>query len=133
MQRVPHAPQLATSVCEFTQRAPQRDCPAVQGATHMPWMQSRSAVQRLPQRPQFSLSLRMSAHTGPHCTLGGAQPATSVPTSGRQKPPAHAYPSPHVTPHAPQLFGSTDVFTHTPAQLVCTSAQRGAHAPPAHS
>jgi hypothetical protein len=54
-----------------------------------------------------------------------------------QRPATHAAPvawgSMHALPHAPQLFGSVDVLTQSPAQFVVPVPHVVAHAPAEHT
>jgi hypothetical protein len=65
--------------------------------------------QVMPQAPQFALSECGSTHAPLHVCFGGQQPETHLAASQNVQGSGS---TPHVLPHAPQLFGSVARLTH---------------------
>jgi hypothetical protein len=106
---VPHAPQLLTSVFVSTHFPPQLI--KVPTQAHLPPKQARplAVSQVMPQAPQFALSECGSTHAPLHVCFGGQQPETHLAASQNVQGSGS---TPHVLPHAPQLFGSVARLTH---------------------
>jgi hypothetical protein len=104
---VPQVPQLLRSLWVFVHASigPHRVWPALHAGTHIPLTQVRSDVQATVHEPQCVLSLRMSVHTGPHDTLGGAHPPSTI-ASVVHTPATQPSFIAHAVPHAPQFKGS---------------------------
>jgi hypothetical protein len=105
-QRMPHAPQLALSLCVSAQVAPHCESPAAH--VHAPLTQLAPVGHCVAQAPQLSGSVVVSTHALPHATSGDVQltPQTPALQSGV---PASAE---QTMPQPPQLFGSLWVRVH---------------------
>ena len=79
-QAWPQRPQLALSVCTFTQVPLHAVAPPGHESWHVPLVQSIDAPQALPQAPQFAVSLRVSTQVAPHRVADPVQ-AMSAPAS----------------------------------------------------
>jgi len=103
-QGLPHAPQLATSVCSSTHAPLQEVCPGGQqfpfeaasplGQTHAPLWQTAPLAQALPQPPQWSGSVSGSTQAWPHLSAHVHVPAV------------HTSPAPAVVAHHSSTAGS---------------------------
>jgi hypothetical protein len=132
-QTWPQAPQLALSLLRFAQEPPasappsalppsdvpplaaQRLCPAAQEAEHVahvaqtPPLHDVPAVHAVPQVPQFTLSVCVSAQNGPASALHMVCVAAHTEVHA---PAVQAFPAGHTVPHFPQLVGSVPSVAH---------------------
>jgi hypothetical protein len=128
-QTLPHAPQLALSVCSFTHALPHwvRLAPGVQNGAHAPCEQrappAAVAPQTFPQAPQLVGLEARSAHW-PLQSVGRA------PAVHPHAPFTHCCPPVHARPQAPQLPALVVVSTQAPLQLVVPGAHIVAQTPP---
>jgi hypothetical protein len=105
----PQAPQLRASVARSAHTLPVAQSVFPAGHAHVPSLQTPFAAHAVAHDPQCARSLR-------RFTQADRDPAGQ--TSGRSAghahaPSTHASPSSgHCVPHAPQWFGSDDVFAH---------------------
>ena len=138
----PQAPQWLSSVMVSTQLPPQQLCPiAAQstgqpvqagavGAAQLPPQQSWPAAQGPPpQLPQWSGSLRVSAHAlsqqetpSPHALPHALQWSASLVRS-THSPPQQLSPEPQTMPQPPQLSSSSFLSTQSPPQQSSPSPQ----------
>ena len=100
--------------------------PPPQFVPHMLLEQTWPIGQTLPQVPQFSLSVSVVAQYGPASPTQSDWP---IPHDDVQLPLTQTEPSAHVTPHLPQLFGSTFVSKHELPHCVVPGPQLVAQLP----
>lgn len=100
-QTLPHAPQLASSLCKRTQVVPHGD--ADESLHRQPEVvQLCAALQTIPQPPQL-LGSSAGMQVSPQYT----------PLGQVQAPDMHTSPGEQVVPHEPQFASSTNVSTQT--------------------
>jgi hypothetical protein len=110
-QATPHAPQLKSSLCRFTQALLQLVRPPPQLSVHWPSEHTSGLLQAAPHPPQLAGFVARSTHWLP-------QNAGFWPWVHAQLPAVHCSPPTHALPHLPQLPGSMLGFTHAPLQSV---------------
>jgi hypothetical protein len=113
---VPHALQLAGSVCRFTQLVPHAVSPAGQLTTQSPAEHSCPEGHTCPHAPQFDGSVRRLTQVPLHtvCPVP-AQALAHAPAAQIAMPPVGAG---HALPHLPQLAGSPWTDTQLPPHAV---------------
>jgi len=139
VHRLPHAPQLFTSLDPSMHRAalpePQRSSPPAQ--PHTPLRHSRPAPHAVPHAPQLFTSVSTLVHTAEAPVPQSSLRPPGMPASHPQRPARHTVPAPHDVPHAPQLPGSACRSTHNMAvpapQRVRPPVHAMPHAPPLQS
>jgi hypothetical protein len=103
-QRVPHEPQLKSSLARDVQSVPHASGWPGSPQVHAPWTHVWLLEQPFPQPPQLEPSLWVSTHSPSHAVVPAA--------SHSQRPDMHFCALPQTLPQAPQLFGSvTDTDT----------------------
>jgi hypothetical protein len=113
VQRVPHAPQLFTSVCVFAQVPPQGIVPDTQGSVHVPIEQLCPAVQRVPHMPQLFTSVCMFTHASAQLVKGMGQVKPHMPMVQVAVPFVGAVQArPHMPQFAVLVFVLTQVVPH---------------------
>jgi hypothetical protein len=117
---VPHEPQLALSVCSFTQAPPHWVSPAVQLSVHLPFAQTCPGPHWLLHAPQSSMSV---------CSLTHAPLQAVSPVGQLQLPPWHVAPVAQTVPHEPQLALSVCSFTQALPHWVRPVPHVDMHAP----
>jgi hypothetical protein len=122
-QRLPHAPQLFTSLVVLTHLTPVVVVSqSVAGAAHMhaPAEHVPALPQEIPQPPQFVVSVAVLTQRPPHSTC---------PVGHAQTPLVHDCPVAHRRPHAPQLFTSLESVAQPVEPMQLTSPVGQLHAP----
>jgi hypothetical protein len=108
-QALPHAPQLATSVCSSMQRPAHATVPA--GHAQLPPTHVAPPVQLTPQPPQFAGLRVTSTQPFVHDIVSAGHVVSHMPE-------LQTWPTAHAVPHAPQCFASLAVATQTPPHSV---------------
>ena len=93
---VPHAPQLALSVCRFAQLAPHTVSPAPQFGRHVPAEHAWPAGQCVPHAPQLWSSVRRFTHSVPHAVCPAGHDTLHIPAM-------QTLPAGQTVPQVPQL------------------------------
>jgi hypothetical protein len=106
---VPHAPQFAVSVFEFTHAPWQFTVPAGQFDVHFPLEQTWFARHDVPHAPQLLGSVSVFTHAEPHFAYPTLQEKSQAPAAQVAAPFAGAL---QACPHVPQSFGLIRASTH---------------------
>jgi hypothetical protein len=129
---VPHAPQLALSVCVLVQvvDVPQRVVPVAHAARQLPATQVVPVPHARPHVPQLALSVCVLVHV-----VEVPQRVVPVAHAARQLPAMQLVPVPHSRPHVPQLALSVCALTQAVPQPVRPPVQVGVpvQAPAVHA
>jgi hypothetical protein len=121
-QRLPHAPQLAASLCRSLQR-PGAHCVRPASQAHAPFTQLPPVPHWVPHAPQSNAFEVVSTHAPPQSVSPLAQETAHADCE-------QTWPVVHAAAQAPQLRGSLVVSVQTPPQRSCPVGQP--HTPAVH-